>query len=104
MNASDPLQQVVNELSPQFAQVSLGGQGKARFVYARQNGRAVEISEDAGDWWLEFWDGDPEMDAAPVKELTLPNCRAAVKEARDWLAGGTPQPVLADAKQETPRA
>jgi hypothetical protein len=102
MNNSDPLRQMLNQLSLQFAHASLRGQGRARFVFARQDNRAVEISEDAGNWWLEFWDGDPELDAAPVKELTVPTSLEAVKEATDWLACGAPQAVLADAKREIP--
>jgi hypothetical protein len=104
MNVSDQLQQMLKQLSLQFAHASLRGQGRARFVFARQDSRAVEISEDAGNWWLEFWDGDPDVDAAPVKELTLPTYLEAVKEATAWLACGAPQAVLADAKREIPGA
>jgi hypothetical protein len=103
MNVSDPLQHMRQQLSLQFAHASLRGQGQARFVFAQQDSRAVEISEDAGNWWLEFWDGDPEFDAVPVKELTVPTYPEAVKQASDWLACGAPQAVLADAKREIPR-
>jgi hypothetical protein len=79
MNVSDELQHVLNHLSLHFEHVSLRGQGRAAFVFARHKGRALEISESEGKWWLEFWDADPDADAAPVKELTIQTLQEAVK-------------------------
>ena len=102
MNGSDELQHVLNHLSLRFAQISLRGQGQARFVFAQHNGRAVEISVSDGKWWLEFWDVDPDMDAAPVKELTLQTFQEAVQVTTDWLAWGPGQAVLTDTQREAP--
>jgi hypothetical protein len=101
MDVIDELQHMLHQLSPQCEHVSLRGQGRARFVFAQHKGRALEISESDGNWWLEFWDADPDLDAAPVKELTLQTARQAEKEAIDWLGCGPRQPVLLE--HEAPR-
>jgi hypothetical protein len=102
MNHSDDLEHMLQQMSPQFEQVLLRGCGRARFLFAQHHGRAVEISESEGKWWLEFWDADPDVDAAPVKELTLQTTQETVKAARDWLASEPGQAVLADTKREVP--
>ena len=103
MNGRDKLQNMLNQLSLRFAQVSLRGQGHARFVFAQHNGRAVEASTNEGKWWLEFWDVDPDLDAAPVKELTLETFQDAVKEVTEWLTLGSGQAVLADTQRAADR-
>ncbi len=86
MTDSDELRSLVRQLTPHVDQACLRGQGKASFVFARHNGRAVEISESDDGWWLEFWEAGFEEDAAPVKETMLQTTRQAVDEARLWLA------------------
>jgi hypothetical protein len=103
MNVSEELQQMLNQLSLQFEDVSLRGKGQARFVFARHKARALEISESEGKWWLEFWDTDPDADAAPVLELTVQTFQAAVKEATDWLACGPGHAIVADAIRKVRR-
>jgi copper(I)-binding protein len=49
----------------------LFGHGVSSFVYAVNKGRAVEISEDNGGFWLEFWEKSEDEDPAPVKELIV---------------------------------
>jgi hypothetical protein len=103
MNVSEELQHMLNQLSLQFEDVSLRGHGQARFVFARHKGRALEISESEGDWWVEFWDANPDADAGPVRELTVQTSQAAVKEATDWLACGPGHALVADAIRTVPR-
>ena len=47
--------------------------------------RAVEISEDNGGFWLEFWEKSADEDAAPVKELSVETGKDAVQNAIRWL-------------------
>ncbi len=103
MNASDELRQLVDALSLHFADVSLRGEGRARFLFAQHQGRAVEISANEGKWWLEFWDVDPDPDAAPVKELTLETAQEAANHATDWLNGKPGNTVRTNIKGEVPR-
>jgi hypothetical protein len=63
----------------------LNGHGVSSFVDAMNNGRAVEISEDNGDFWIAFWDKSEDEDAAPVKELTVETGQDAVQNAIWWL-------------------
>jgi hypothetical protein len=49
-------------------------------------GRAVEISEDNGGLWLEFWEKSDDEDAAPVKEMTVDSSEKAIRETTRWLA------------------
>ena len=46
-------------LAPQVEKVSIKGDGAAAFVYALNKGRAVEISQDNGGFWIEFWETSP---------------------------------------------
>ena len=78
------LAEIQDELTPLCEQVSLKGYGPASFIYAVNKGRAVEISEDNGGFWLEFWDRSDE-DAAPVNEATVASSEEAIQETRKWL-------------------
>jgi hypothetical protein len=49
------------------------------------NDRAVEISEDNGGFWLEFWEKSEDEDAAPVKEMTVKTSNDAVQNTLRWL-------------------
>ena len=104
MNASDELRQLEDTLSRRFAEVSLRGQGRGCFLFARHRGRAVEIAANDGKWWLEFWDADPNSDAAPVKKLTLETPQDAASNATDWLDGDPGHPVLTIAARPPDRA
>ena len=52
------LAEIQEELADQFEQASLKGQGFSAFLYVVNKGRAVEISEDNGGFWLEFWESE----------------------------------------------
>jgi hypothetical protein len=79
------LSELQDELAPQFERVSLKGQGASSFLYLLNKGRAVEISEDSGGFWLEFWEKSDDEDAPPVKEMILASGELALRETRAWL-------------------
>ena len=79
------LAEILDELTPHLEKVCLKGDGVSSFVYAVNKGRAVEISEDNGGFWLEFWEKSEDEDAAPVKELIVETGRDAVQNAIRWL-------------------
>jgi len=59
--------------------------GSSSFIFAVNKGRAVEISEDNGGFWLEFWEKNDDEDAGPVKEMTVDSCAKAIQETTRWL-------------------
>jgi hypothetical protein len=79
------LAEILDGLTPHFEKVCLKGQGVSSFVYAEHKERAVEISEDSGGYWLEFWEKSDDEDAAPVKEMTVESDKDAVRNAIRWL-------------------
>ena len=79
------LAEIQEELADQFEQASLKGQGFSAFLYVVNKGRAVEISEDNGGFWLEFWEASADEDAGAVAEITVGNSERAVSETRRWL-------------------
>ena len=79
------LVEILNELTPHLEKVCLKGHGASSFVYAVNKGRAVEISEDNGGFWLELWEKSDDEDAGPVKERTVVRSEQAVQETLRWL-------------------
>jgi len=79
------LAEILDELTPHSQEVFLKGHGLSSFVYAVNKGRAVEISEDNGGFWLEFWEKSEDEDAAPVKEMIGETGNDAVLNAIRWL-------------------
>jgi hypothetical protein len=79
------LAEILDELTPHLETVCLKGHGVSSFVYAVNKDRAVEISEDNGGFWLEFWEKSEDEDAAPVKELIVETGTDAVQNAIRWL-------------------
>ncbi len=80
------LAEIQEELTPHFEKVCLKGQGLSSFLYVVNKGRAVEISESDGGFWLEFWEKSDDEDAASVKELTVDRCEDAIEATKHWLA------------------
>ena len=74
------LAEILDELTPHLEKACLKGQGASSFVYAVNKGRAVEISEDNGGYWLEFWEKSEDEDASPVKEIVVESGEGAVRE------------------------
>ena len=79
------LAEILDELTPHLEKICLKDHGVSSFVYAVNKDRAVEISEDNGGFWLEFWEKSEDEDAAPVKELTEETGKEAVQNAIRWL-------------------
>ncbi len=65
---------------------SLRGQGRAAFLFVECEGKAVEISDHEGRWWVEFWDSSDDEDAAPVKDSFFATPDQAVDAAAGWLS------------------
>jgi hypothetical protein len=78
------LAEIQDELAGQF-ETAMKGQGASSFLYVTNQGRAVEISEDNGGFWLEFWEKSDDEDAAPAKEMTVDSTTKVVSETRRWL-------------------
>jgi hypothetical protein len=74
-----------DELASRVANVATKGHGPSAFVYAVNDGRAVEISEDNGGFWLEFWESSEDEDAGPVKELVAESTQEAINATLKWL-------------------
>jgi hypothetical protein len=85
MSVITKLAQIRNELAPYVEKVSLKGHESASFLYVVNKGWAVEISEDNGGFWLEFWARSDDEDAVPVKEMTVESSKDAVQNAMVWL-------------------
>jgi hypothetical protein len=64
---------------------SLRGQGRAAFLFVECEGKAVEISDHEGRWWVEFWDASEDEDAAPVKDSYFATPGQAVDAIAAWL-------------------
>ncbi len=79
------LEEIHDDLAEQFPGLRMSGQGRSSFMYVTNDGRAVEISEGNGGFWLEFWEKDEDEDAAPVKEKTVVSCQQAIQETKQWL-------------------
>ena len=79
------LAEILDELTLHLEKVCLKGHGVSSFVYAVNKDRAVEISEDNGGFWLEFWEKSEDEDAAPMKELIVKTGKDAVQNALRWL-------------------
>ena len=85
MMVQTKLAEIQKELSRQFQNVTLKGQGLSSFLNVTNKGRGLEISEPEGNLWLEFWEKSEDEDAGPVKELTVESGERAIQEAKQWL-------------------
>jgi hypothetical protein len=84
---SPDLQELGNRLSAEARlKVELRGGGRASFLYVRSVRRAVEISEDEGGLFIEYWDTSDELSEAPaVRSEVVPPSEDAFKKAVEWL-------------------
>jgi hypothetical protein len=73
-------------LMPVFTHVSIRGEGRSEFLYATQEGRSIELSQDDGGWWMEFWEASDDEYAGPVKESTVSTLEEAVQQISAWLS------------------
>jgi hypothetical protein len=81
------LAEILGDLTPHLEQVCLKGEGVSASVYAMNQGRAVEICENNGGFWLEFWEKSDDEDAAPMKEMIAETGKDAAQHAIRWLRG-----------------
>ena len=58
------LDDLKSELQQRGLSASVRGQGRAAFLFVEHDGKAVEISDHEGQWWVEFWDASEDEDAA----------------------------------------
>jgi hypothetical protein len=80
------LAEMKDELTPHFENVCLKGHGLSSFLYIVNKGRAVEISEHGGGFWLQFWEKSDDEDAGSLTEKTVQNGGEAINEVWAWLA------------------
>ncbi len=70
-----------SELQQKGLRVSLRGDGRAAFLFVEHDGKAVEISDHEGQWWVEFWDASDDEDAAPAKDRFFPTAGQVIDAA-----------------------
>jgi hypothetical protein len=76
------LQQTVSVLTQAGCRASVRGEGTSRFVFAEHNDRAVEMSRDGADVYIEFWRPGEDSSSTDGREL---NYEAAIQRAFAWL-------------------
>ena len=79
------LDDLKSELQQRGLSASLRGGGRAAFLFVEHDGKAVEISDHEGQWWVEFWDASEDEDAAPAKDRFFPTPRQAIDATTSWL-------------------
>jgi hypothetical protein len=79
------LDDLQSELHQKGLSVSLRGDGRAAFLFVEHGGKAVEISDHEGQWWVEFWDASGDEDAAPTQDRFFATPAQAIDAATCWL-------------------
>jgi hypothetical protein len=79
------LDDLKSELQQRGLSSSVRGGGRAAFLFVEHDGKAVEISEHEGQWWVEFWDSSDDQDAAPIKEEFFTTPSQVTDAATGWL-------------------
>jgi hypothetical protein len=87
MGSPEVLKSIQRELAGRFDSVALRGIGPSSFLFSEHGARAVEVSENDGNWWIEIWDTGDE-DAEAVDEMTVASPEEAVQQVSRWLAAG----------------
>jgi hypothetical protein len=103
-NQIPELDDVKSELHRKGLSASVRGGGRAIFLLVEREGKAVEISEHEGQWWVEFWEASDDEDAAPAEDRFFPTSGQAVDAVACWLlpcndgrpdvTSATDQPVI----------
>jgi len=78
------LEDLKSELQKWGLSPSLRGEGRAAFLFVEHAGKAIEISDHEGRWWVEFWDVS-EDDDPPVKEEFFTTPSHVTDAATGWL-------------------
>lgn len=79
------LEDLKSELQQRGLSASLRGGGRAAFLFVEHDGKAVEISDHEGQWWVEFWGASEDEDDAPVKDRSFPTPDQAIEATTCWL-------------------
>jgi hypothetical protein len=79
------LDDLKSELQQRGLSVSLRGGGRAAFLFVEHDGKAVEISEHEGQWWVEFWEASEDEDAAPAQDRFFPTPAQGIDATTCWL-------------------
>jgi hypothetical protein len=79
------LEQMQVHLAAKAESVSIRGAGAASFLFAKHLGRAVEISNDDGMWWIEEWELNDDEDSPPCADARVQSLEEAVSLALAWL-------------------
>ena len=79
------LEDLKSELQHRGLSPSVRGRGRAAFLFVGHDGKAVEISDHEGQWWVEFWDASKDEDAAPAKDRFFPTPSQAIDATTCWL-------------------
>jgi hypothetical protein len=79
------LDDLISKLQERGLSASLRSGGRAAFLFVEHDGKAVEISDHEGQWWVEFWDTSEDEDAAPVKDRFFPTPDQTVDATACWL-------------------
>jgi hypothetical protein len=89
--ATDPyatLEQICAAIRRGGAVANVRGTGAAKFVFAERPvkvGRAIEISQSAENYWVEFWEASEDPDVAPVSEHSFRSASEALEAISKWL-------------------
>lgn len=79
------LDRIRHRLEGRIELVSLRGSGAASFLFAENQGKAVELSWNGSAWWLQFWEPSHEENAPPVGERIVDSEDDASAAVAEWL-------------------
>jgi hypothetical protein len=85
MGAKVTLHDMKRELLQKGIESLLRGGGAAEFLFAERQGRAVELSQHAAKWWVEFWEANEDEEASSVSESFYAAPEEAIQAAVKWL-------------------
>jgi hypothetical protein len=71
-----------SHLAVDFGSVDARGSDRGAFLFIEHRGRAIELSEANGRWWIEFWDRANEF---PVREQYVDSDDVAIRAIKEWL-------------------
>lgn len=77
------LAQAVTILSQAGFSAHVRGEANARFIFAESGLKAVEMSRDGDDVFIEFWSGPKESPS--VRDELQDSFEIAVERATDWF-------------------
>ncbi len=79
------LDELQAELLRRGVSSELRGSGASAFLFAEHLGKAIEVSKHECQFWVEFWEANPDEYAPPVKEDFFANYVDAAQNISAWL-------------------